>query len=116
MFGERVISRNGPVGWQPRSCDLTPLDHIPWSYVKYMVYANKPATIDELRANIERKIAAVSVDLCLKSSKIAFSIWTSASMPVLAMQKKSNFLSNGVERTFTGMKNFIDIRNRFCFI
>ena len=24
--GERVISRNGPVEWPPRSCDLTPLD------------------------------------------------------------------------------------------
>ena len=26
-FGERVISRNGPVEWPPRSCDLTPFDH-----------------------------------------------------------------------------------------
>lgn len=26
QFGERVISRNGPVDWPPRSCDLTPLD------------------------------------------------------------------------------------------
>ena len=34
-----------------------------------MVYANKPATIDELRTNIEREIAAVSADLCLKSVK-----------------------------------------------
>ena len=25
-FGKRVISRNGPVEWPPRSCDLTPLD------------------------------------------------------------------------------------------
>ena len=25
-FGERVISRNGPVEWPPRSYDLTPLD------------------------------------------------------------------------------------------
>ena len=25
-FGERVISRNGPVEWPPRSCDLTPMD------------------------------------------------------------------------------------------
>ena len=31
-----------------------------------MVYANKPARIDELRTNIEREIAAVSADLCLK--------------------------------------------------
>ena len=26
-FGERVISRNGPVSWPPRSRDLTPLDY-----------------------------------------------------------------------------------------
>ena len=25
-FGESIISRNGPVNWPPRSCDLTPLD------------------------------------------------------------------------------------------
>ena len=34
-----------------------------------MVYANKPATIDALRTNIEREIAAVSADLCLKIVK-----------------------------------------------
>ena len=34
-----------------------------------MVYANMPATIDELRTNSEREIAAVSVDLCLKIVK-----------------------------------------------
>ncbi|GFV65758.1 hypothetical protein TNCV_4153941 [Trichonephila clavipes] len=26
-FGDRLISRFGPVNWPPRSCDLTPLDH-----------------------------------------------------------------------------------------
>ena len=25
-FGESVISRNSPVEWPPRSCDLTPFD------------------------------------------------------------------------------------------
>ena len=68
-FEERLISRNGPVGWPPRLCDLTPLDYFLWGYVKSMVYANKPATIDELRTNIEREIAAVSADLCLKIVK-----------------------------------------------
>ena len=68
-FGERVISRNGPVGWPPRSCDLKPLDYFLWGYIKSMVCANKPATIVELRTNIEREIAAVSADLCLKIVK-----------------------------------------------
>ena len=34
-----------------------------------MVYDNKPATIDELRTNIERKITAVSADLGFKIVK-----------------------------------------------
>ena len=58
-FVERGISGNGPVGWPPRSYDLTPLNCFPWGYVKSMIYANKPATIDELRTNIEHEIAAV---------------------------------------------------------
>ena len=41
-FGERVISRNGPVEWPPRSCDLTPLDFFLWGHIKSLVYANKP--------------------------------------------------------------------------
>ena len=34
-----------------------------------MVYANKPATIDDLRTNIESEIVAVLADLCLKVAK-----------------------------------------------
>ncbi|GFY74769.1 putative DD41D transposase [Trichonephila inaurata madagascariensis] len=63
-FDERVISRNGPVDWPPRSCDLTPLDFFLWGYVKSLVYANKPTTLEELKANIEREIAAVSAEMC----------------------------------------------------
>ncbi|GFW47903.1 uncharacterized protein TNCV_2400901 [Trichonephila clavipes] len=33
-FGDRLISRFGPVNWPPRFCDLTPLDYFLWSYVK----------------------------------------------------------------------------------
>ncbi|GFW62693.1 uncharacterized protein TNCV_2624561 [Trichonephila clavipes] len=29
-FGDRLISRFGPVNWPPRSCDLTPLDYFLW--------------------------------------------------------------------------------------
>ena len=51
-FGERVTSRNGPVGWPPRLCDWKPLDYFLWGCVKSMVYANESATVDELRTNI----------------------------------------------------------------
>ncbi|GFV76253.1 transposable element Tc3 transposase [Trichonephila clavipes] len=33
-FGDRLISRFGPVNWPARSCDLTPLDYFLWGYVK----------------------------------------------------------------------------------
>ena len=56
-FGERVISRNGPVGCPLWLCDLTPVDYFLCGYVKSMVYANKSATIDELCTNFEREIA-----------------------------------------------------------
>ena len=68
-FGEYVIPRNGPVGWPPWSCNLTQLDYSLWDYVKSVVYANNLETIAKLRTNIEREIAAVSADWCLKIVK-----------------------------------------------
>ncbi|GFW00881.1 putative transposable element [Trichonephila clavipes] len=58
-FGDRLISRLGPVNWPPRSCDLTPLDYFLWSYVKSLVYADKPQTFDHLEDNICRVIANI---------------------------------------------------------
>ncbi|GFV35165.1 uncharacterized protein TNCV_2988011 [Trichonephila clavipes] len=55
-FGDRLISRFGPVNWPPRSCDLTPLDYFLWGYVKSLVYADKPQTLDHLEDNIRRVI------------------------------------------------------------
>ena len=65
-FGERVISKNGPVEWPPRSCVLTPLDFFLWGHIKSLVYANKPATLDDLKDNIQREIANVSVEMCAR--------------------------------------------------
>ncbi|GFS97114.1 hypothetical protein TNCV_184621 [Trichonephila clavipes] len=59
MFGDRLISRFGPVNWPRRSCDLTPLDYFLWGYVKSLVYANKPQTLDHLEDNIRRVIADI---------------------------------------------------------
>ncbi|GFS89229.1 uncharacterized protein TNCV_1259611 [Trichonephila clavipes] len=36
-FGDRLISRFGPVNWPPRSCDLTPLDYFLWGYANCQV-------------------------------------------------------------------------------
>ncbi|GFT19836.1 DUF4817 domain-containing protein [Trichonephila clavipes] len=58
-FGDRLISRFGPVNWPPRSCDLTPLDYFLWGYVKSLVCADKPQTLDHLEDNIRRVIADI---------------------------------------------------------
>ncbi|GFX29971.1 uncharacterized protein TNCV_2616831 [Trichonephila clavipes] len=58
-FGNRLISRFGPVNWPPRSWDLTPLNYFLWGYVKSLVYADKPQTLDHLEHNIRRVIAYI---------------------------------------------------------
>ncbi|GFW97066.1 uncharacterized protein TNCV_2696881 [Trichonephila clavipes] len=58
-FGDRLISRFGPVNWPLRSCDLTPLDYFLWGYVKSLVYADTPQTLDHLEDNIRRIIADI---------------------------------------------------------
>ncbi|GFT65672.1 hypothetical protein TNCV_2934101 [Trichonephila clavipes] len=45
--------------WPPRSCDLTPLDYFLWGYVKSLVFADKPQTLDHLEDNIHRVIADI---------------------------------------------------------
>ncbi|GFW20817.1 uncharacterized protein TNCV_1050381 [Trichonephila clavipes] len=58
-FGGRLILRFGPVNWPPRFCDLTPLDYFLRGYVKSLVYADKPQTLDHLEDNIRRVIADI---------------------------------------------------------
>ncbi|GFX14308.1 uncharacterized protein TNCV_1768021 [Trichonephila clavipes] len=58
-FSDHLISRFGPVNWPPRSCDLTPPDYFLWGYVKSLVYAEKPQTLDHLEDNIRRVIADI---------------------------------------------------------
>ncbi|GFW47655.1 hypothetical protein TNCV_2828481 [Trichonephila clavipes] len=72
-FGDRLISRFGPVNWPPRSCDLTPLDYFLWGYVKSLVYADKPQTLDHLEDNIRRVIADIRPQMLEKFIKN----WTS---------------------------------------
>ncbi|GFW20982.1 DUF4817 domain-containing protein [Trichonephila clavipes] len=58
-FGDHLISRFGPLNWPPRSCDLTPLDYFLWGYVKSLVSADKPQTLDYLEDNIRPVIADI---------------------------------------------------------
>ncbi|GFW50880.1 transposable element Tc3 transposase [Trichonephila clavipes] len=65
-FGDRLISRFGPVNWPPRSCDLTPLNYFLWGYVKSLVYVDKPQTLDHLEGNIRRVIADIRPQMLKK--------------------------------------------------
>ena len=66
QFGDKIISRNGPVNWPPRSCDPTPLDYFLWGYLKSQVYADKPATIGALEVNTTRVINEIRPQLLEK--------------------------------------------------
>ena len=37
-----------------------------WGHIKSLVYANKPATLDDLKDNIQREIANVPVEMCAR--------------------------------------------------
>ncbi|GFU71496.1 putative DD41D transposase [Trichonephila clavipes] len=68
-FGDHLISRFAPVNWPPRSCDLTPLDYFLWGYVKSLVYADKPQTLDYLEDNIRRVLLPIYGHKCWKSNR-----------------------------------------------
>ncbi|GFS56829.1 transposable element Tc3 transposase [Trichonephila clavipes] len=72
-FGVRLISRFRPVNWPPRSCDLTPLDYFLWGYVKSLVYADKPQTLDYLEDNIR----CVTADIRPQMLEKVIENWTS---------------------------------------
>ena len=45
--------------WPPCSTDLFPLDFCLWGYLKSKVYSPRPATLNELQANIVREVAQI---------------------------------------------------------
>ena len=60
-FEDRVISRWCLRGreWPPRSPDLSPLDFCLWGFLKSKVYSPRPATLNQLQANITREVAQI---------------------------------------------------------
>ncbi|GFW38069.1 transposable element Tc3 transposase [Trichonephila clavipes] len=80
-FGDHLISRFGPVNWPPRSCDLTPLDYFLWGYVKSLVYADKPQTLDHLEDNIRRVIADIRPQMLESHRKLDVQIGLHPSQP-----------------------------------
>ncbi|GFW05477.1 hypothetical protein TNCV_436581 [Trichonephila clavipes] len=68
-FGDRLISRVWTCELASRSCDLTTLDYFPWDYVKSLVYADAPQTLDHLEDNIHRVIADIRPQMLEKSHR-----------------------------------------------
>ncbi|GFW69936.1 DUF4817 domain-containing protein [Trichonephila clavipes] len=87
-FGDRLISLFGPVNWPPRSCDLTPLDYFLWGYVKSLVYADKPQTLDYLEDNIRVLLPIYGHKCWKKSSKIGPLDWTTSEPAVAVICQK----------------------------
>ncbi|GFW22212.1 uncharacterized protein TNCV_1429661 [Trichonephila clavipes] len=100
-LGDRLISRFGPVSWPPRSCDLTPLDYFLRGYVKSLVYADKPQTLDHLEDNIRRVIAEyTATNVGKKSSKIGRPDWTTSEPAVAVLCQKSYLKCNATRLSF----------------
>ncbi|GFS57852.1 uncharacterized protein TNCV_2909381 [Trichonephila clavipes] len=99
MFGDRLISRFGPVNWPPRSCDLTPLDCFLWGYVKSWVYADQPQTLNHLEDNIAMLLPIYGYKCWKKSSKIGRLDWTT-SEPAVAVQCQKSYLKCNATRLY----------------
>ncbi|GFT94674.1 uncharacterized protein TNCV_1990941 [Trichonephila clavipes] len=87
-FGDRLISRFGPVNWPPRTCDLTPLAYFLWSYVKSLVYADKPQTLDHLKITFAVLLPIYGHKCWKKSSKIGRPDWTTSEPAVAVLCQK----------------------------
>lgn len=63
VFPERLISLRGHLNWPARSPDLAPCDFFLWGYLKSKVYCNRPATLEDLKHNIEAEIARIPLEM-----------------------------------------------------
>ncbi|GFV52000.1 uncharacterized protein TNCV_1323531 [Trichonephila clavipes] len=64
-----------------RSIDLIPLDYFLWGYVKSLVYADKPQTLDHLEDNIRRVIADIRPQMLESHRKLDVQIGLHPSQP-----------------------------------
>ncbi|GFV19937.1 uncharacterized protein TNCV_3578971, partial [Trichonephila clavipes] len=69
-FGDRLISRFGPANWPPRSCGFNTARLFSVGYVKSLVYADKPQTLDHLKTTSAVLLTIYGHKCWKKSSKI----------------------------------------------
>ncbi|GFW80348.1 hypothetical protein TNCV_2944811 [Trichonephila clavipes] len=106
-FGDRLISRFGPVNWPPRSCDLTPLDYFLWGYVKSLDYADKPQMLDHLEDNIRRVIADIRPQMLEKVIEIDVQIGLHQSQPWQSYAR--NHIKNVLPQDYLSNKKCMSI-------
>ncbi|GFW10981.1 uncharacterized protein TNCV_4459561 [Trichonephila clavipes] len=99
-FGDRLISRFGPVNWPPRSCDLTPLDYFLWGYESHW-----SMRISHKRLTIWKTTFAVLLPIyghkCWKkSSKIGRPDWITSEPAVAVLCQKSYLKCNATRLSF----------------
>ncbi|CAH1099404.1 unnamed protein product [Psylliodes chrysocephalus] len=70
-FPNRLISKYDNFDWPAHSPDLTAPDFFLWGYLKGKVYADKPATLQQLKVNIPREIAAIQPETFQKAMENA---------------------------------------------
>ena len=59
LFRNHLISLGTTHDWAPHSPDLNPLDYWFWGTAKGSVYANCPATLDDLKQEVSDYLQAV---------------------------------------------------------
>ena len=63
-FPNRLIERDGPTSWPPRSPDITPLDLFLWGgVVKDKVFSTPVPDITNLKARITDAFATITEDM-----------------------------------------------------
>ena len=63
MFSERLFSKSGDYYWSRRSPDLTAPDFFLWGFLKGKVYASKPDSLQQFKANIREEIAKITLEM-----------------------------------------------------
>lgn len=67
IFPGRWIGRAGPTAWPPRSPDLTSPDFFLWGYLKNIVYAERPTTIQDMQLRIRNACADIPRGVLLQT-------------------------------------------------
>ena len=70
-FKQRIISKNGPVNWPPRSPDLTAPDFFLWDYVKSQIYGTPTGTVKALKQRISECIRSIDAEVRRDSILVA---------------------------------------------